>query len=80
MNNHNFWQHSTTKLYPGRYELMNLTDIAVLNVADIQKVLGIGGRQAYDLVNSEQFRVIRIGRTIKIPKDSFISWLNGESA
>lgn len=48
-----------------------------LTVADIQKILGIGRRQAYDLANSGHFRVIRIGRTIKVPTEAFFNWLNG---
>lgn len=49
----------------------------ILNVSDIQFVLGIGKRQAYDLANSGEFRVVRIGNRIKIPKDSFQKWLVG---
>lgn len=48
-----------------------------LTVADIKTILGIGRRQAYEIANSGHFRVIRIGRTIKIPTESFFIWLNG---
>ncbi|WP_416825509.1 helix-turn-helix domain-containing protein [Ectobacillus polymachus] len=51
----------------------------VLNVEDIQKILGIGRRQAYELVNSESFHVVRVGRRIKILKKVFISWLEGNT-
>ena len=50
----------------------------VLDVVDIQKILGIGRRQAYELVNSNQFHVVRIGRRIKISKDVFFKWLEGQ--
>lgn len=49
----------------------------VLNVSDIQKILKIGKRQAYHLVKSGSFYTVRIGRTIKIPKESFEKWLKG---
>jgi len=49
----------------------------VLDVADIQAILGIGRRQAYELANSGQFHVVRIGKRIKISREVFIHWLNG---
>jgi Helix-turn-helix domain len=49
----------------------------VLNVSDLQKILGIGRRQAYELVSSQQFHTVRIGTRIKIFKNVFIEWLNG---
>jgi excisionase family DNA binding protein len=49
----------------------------VLNVADIQQILGIGRRQAYELVNSGQFHVVRVGKSIRILKEVFFNWLNG---
>jgi Helix-turn-helix domain len=49
----------------------------VLNVSDIQKILGIGRRQAYELVNSGVFHVVKIGRRIKVSKKIFIKWLEG---
>ena len=50
----------------------------VLDVSDIQKVLGIGRRQAYELVNSGQFQVVRTGKRIKIARDVFYEWLTGK--
>jgi len=50
----------------------------ILQVSDIQEILKIGRRQAYELVNSGQFHTVRIGKTIRINKDVFINWLNGE--
>jgi excisionase family DNA binding protein len=50
----------------------------VLNVEDIQRILGIGRRQAYELVNSKKFHVVRIGRTIKVSKEVFEKWLSGQ--
>lgn len=51
----------------------------VLCVKDIQKLLNIGRRQAYELVNSGQFHVIRIGKTIRVSNDVFRDWLNGQT-
>ena len=49
----------------------------VLNVEDIQHYLGIGRRQAYELVSSGEFHVVRIGKRIKVGKEVFLNWLNG---
>lgn len=51
----------------------------VLDVEDIQKYLGIGRRQAYFLVNSNAFHVVRVGRRIKVGRDAFLNWLNGNN-
>ncbi|KAA0565484.1 helix-turn-helix domain-containing protein [Bacillus sp. CH30_1T] len=49
----------------------------ILDVKDIQEYLGIGRGQAFNLANSGEFHVVRIGRRIKIPTNSFLGWLNG---
>ncbi|MFQ6583351.1 helix-turn-helix domain-containing protein [Priestia megaterium] len=48
----------------------------VLNVEDIQEILGVGRRQAYNLVSSGQFHTVRVGKRIKILKAVFVRWLN----
>ncbi|MDA2514893.1 helix-turn-helix domain-containing protein [Bacillus cereus] len=50
----------------------------VLDVIHIQEILGIGRRQAYELVNSNEFHIVRVGKRIKILKKVFIGWLEGE--
>ncbi|MGM0841375.1 MAG: helix-turn-helix domain-containing protein [Bacillota bacterium] len=50
----------------------------VLNVEDIQNILGIGRRQAYDLVASGEFHCVRIGKRIKVSKVGFEKWLLGD--
>lgn len=49
----------------------------VLDVLHIQKILNIGRRQAYELANSGQFHVVRVGRRIKVSKAVFLEWLKG---
>ena len=49
----------------------------VLNVSDIQELLGIGRKQAYELVHSEQFHVIKVGKRIKVSKNILINWIEG---
>lgn len=47
----------------------------VYTVDDIRSMLGIGRRQAYELANSGQFLIKRIGVKIIIPKLTFDRWL-----
>lgn len=54
-----------------------MTSKDILTPEDIQSILGIGRSKAYDLVNSGQFHTVRIGRLIKVSRQVFESWLNG---
>lgn len=51
-------------------------DTEVYTVKDIQEILNIGKNTAYQLINSNPFPVIRIGKTYRIPKEAFDRWLN----
>lgn len=51
----------------------------VLDVTDIKEFLNIGLRQAYELVNSGEFHIVRINRRIKVSKYIFITWLEGKT-
>ena len=49
----------------------------VYTVEEIARMLAISLRSAYNLCNSTtEFRVLRAGGSIRIPKDSFDTWLH----
>ena len=49
----------------------------VYTVEEIARMLAISLRSAYNLCNSTtEFRVLRVGGSLRIPKDSFDAWLN----
>ena len=55
----------------------------VYDAEDIQKLLGIGRSKAYTFLdevyeNQKPFRVVKIGRLYRVPKEAFDKWLNGE--
>ncbi|MEK4348018.1 helix-turn-helix domain-containing protein [Paenibacillus sp. FSL P4-0184] len=50
---------------------------SVLTAKEIQQILGIGERQTYELLNSSQFHIVRVGKMIKVSKDVFLKWLQG---
>ena len=54
----------------------------VYDAEDIQRLLGIGRSKAYTYLEEvyqkqEPFRVIKIGKLFRVPKQSFDKWLNG---
>lgn len=46
-----------------------------LTVYDIRDYLGIGQRQAYELVKSEGFPTKKLGNSYRIPKEDFLEWV-----
>lgn len=54
----------------------------VYSVSDIQKMLGMGRNNVYKFLENayktqSPFRVLKLGKIYKIPKNSFDNWLNG---
>lgn len=47
----------------------------VYTVEDIQKLLNIGRKQAYELANSGKFPAKKLQRKILIPRRTFDDWL-----
>ena len=48
----------------------------VYTVEEIARMLAISLRSAYNLCNSTtEFRALRVGGSIRVPKDSFDAWL-----
>ena len=43
-------------------------------VKDIQEMLKISRTAAYKLINSNQFPIVRIGRSVRVPKEGFNQW------
>ena len=54
---------------------LNATTL-VYTVEEIAQMLAISLRSAYNLCNSTtEFRVLRVGGSIRVPKDGFDAWL-----
>lgn len=53
------------------YEDLPLT----MRVEDLMPVLSIGRNAAYELVRSGKIRSIRVGRSIRIPREAVIDYL-----
>lgn len=60
----------------GKKRLKNYEEIPlVLDVADIQQIMGISRTSAYELVHTPGFPAFRRGRLIKISKKVFFDWM-----
>lgn len=44
-------------------------------VKDVAEILGISLNTAYEFIKENNFRVVRIGTSIRIAKESFDKWL-----
>lgn len=51
----------------------------VISVSDVADTLRIGRNAAYSLISSGQIRAIKIGKQYRVPRDSFIAFIKGES-
>ena len=47
----------------------------VLEVSDIQRIMGISRTTAYELVHRPDFPAFRSGRLIRISREAFFEWM-----
>jgi predicted DNA-binding transcriptional regulator AlpA len=45
---------------------------------EIMEILGISRKMAYQLCSSDTFKVVRIGKSIRVSKPSFDEWLDNQ--
>ena len=48
----------------------------VMTIKELQQFLKIGRNSAYDLVNRKEFKVLRVGKSIRINKAEFLRWFD----
>lgn len=48
----------------------------IMTVTDVGRIMGISKVKAYELVKTDGFPIIKVGRRITIPKPAFERWLN----
>ena len=51
----------------------------VMEVKDIQHFLKISRNTAYDLIKRKEFPTLKIGRLLRIRKESFLEWFDNAS-
>jgi len=60
----------------GQVNTIATTGKRTYSVEEVREILGISRRKAYELCNSDTFRVIRVGRALRVSKASFDYWLD----
>lgn len=65
----------------GRKESFNhpTTGKRTYTVAEVMEILDVSRKKAYELCNSGYFKIVRIGRSIRVSKSSFDEWLDNQS-
>jgi excisionase family DNA binding protein len=52
---------------------------AVLTLKHVQGVLGISRPKTYELAHTHGFPAVRFGRAIRIPRETFLRWLERQA-
>jgi excisionase family DNA binding protein len=52
----------------------------VRKIEGVAKVMNIARGTAYELVHSQGFPVVKIGRCLRIPRQAFAKWLDAQAA
>jgi excisionase family DNA binding protein len=63
----------------------SISDIATLPVVlrinpHVMSIMGVCKEQAYSLAHRKDFPSIKIGRSIRVPRDAFLRWLNEQAS
>ena len=51
-----------------------------LNADDVAQVLGVSRAQAYNLMRSEGFPTLKIGKRMSVPKNKLLEWIDAQMA
>jgi len=58
---------------------MNGKNHEILTVKEMRDILKIRANNAYNLIHSREFPVLKIGNIYRIPSEPFYAWLNHRS-
>ncbi len=58
---------------------MKVSVPAVMNAMQVAKYLGISKQGAYNLMNSESFPTLRVGKRLLVSSDRFLEWIGKHS-
>ena len=57
-----------------------MTEIKMLTVPEVGRILNIGRASAYALVRQKGFPVIQVGRQLRVSEDALYRWINSQTA
>lgn len=58
---------------------MNVTVPKVMNAKQVAEYLGISKQGAYNLMNTESFPTLRVGKRLLVSSDRFLEWIGKHS-
>jgi excisionase family DNA binding protein len=58
---------------------MNVTVPKVMNAKQVAEYLGISKQGAYNLMNTESFPTLRVGKRLLVSTDRFLEWIEMHS-
>jgi excisionase family DNA binding protein len=58
---------------------MNVTVPKVMNARQVAEYLGISKQGAYNLMNTESFPTLRVGKRLLVSTDRFLEWIEMHS-
>lgn len=58
---------------------MNVTVPKVMNAKQVAEYLGISKQGAYNLMNTESFPTLRVGKRLLVSTDRFLEWIKMHS-
>lgn len=58
---------------------MNVTVTKVMNAKQVAEYLGISKQGAYNLMNTESFPTLRVGKRLLVSTDRFLEWIEMHS-
>ena len=51
----------------------------LLNVSEVAKILGLGRSKIYEMTNSGELPVVRIGTAVRVPKKALLEWIESHT-
>ena len=54
-------------------------EILLLRALEVARALGLGRSKAYELMASGELPVVRIGRSVRVPADGLLRWIEEKS-
>ena len=54
-------------------------DLLLLNADQVAKVIGMGRTKVYEMMAAEELPVVRIGTSVRVPKQRLLLWIERQT-
>lgn len=52
----------------------------VLTVKEVSEILGVGKIRAYEIMDTDGFPLVKLGRSKRVPREKFFEWLDNQAS